>query len=294
MTELIIQDPIVENAISSQQDAFVKMAGGLVTFQKEAYFARQVLLKNTYTMKLAASNPESLMSAVMNIAAVGLTLNPAQKYAYLIPRDGQICLDISYIGLLKLATDCGSIKWAQAELVHGTDSFKYMGPGQKANHEFNPFGERGSVIGVYCTAKTSDGDYLTTVMSISDCHKIRDKSSAWTSKKSGPWKTDEGEMMKKTVIKRASKTWPKTEKAERLQTAIDVLNTYGEGSNFEEEKITENQTLILQSHVTKIENGEARLIKHLSAKYSREIKTCDELSKSEADYSIRFLEQYLD
>jgi recombination protein RecT len=37
------------------------------------------------------------------VAAIGITLNPASKLAYLVPRDGMVCLDISYMGLLHRA-----------------------------------------------------------------------------------------------------------------------------------------------------------------------------------------------
>jgi recombinational DNA repair protein RecT len=64
-------------------------------------------------------------------------------------------------------------------------------------------------------------------MQIDDIYDIRNRSSAWKSGRSCPWKTDEGEMIKKTVIKRAYKLWPKTD---RLDGAVHFLNTEnGEG-----------------------------------------------------------------
>jgi hypothetical protein len=64
-------------------------------------------------------------------------------------------------------------------------------------------------------------------MTIEDAYAIRDRSAAWKAGKSGPWKTDEGEMIKKTCVKQAYKYWPKTE---RLETAIHHLNeNNGEG-----------------------------------------------------------------
>jgi recombination protein RecT len=84
------------------------------------------------------------------------------------------------------------------------------------------------VVGVYVVAKTADGDYLTTAMSTDEINSIRDRSSAWKAwvkdKRKCPWVTDWGEMAKKTVVKRAYKYWPKTE---RLEQAIHHLNTDG-------------------------------------------------------------------
>lgn len=146
-----------------------------------------------------------------------------------MPRDGKICLDISYMGLMDLAIDSGSIRWGQAELVYANDTFGLNGIDQQPTHIRNPFAkDRGDVVGVYVVVKTADGDYLTDAMSVDEINAIRDRSSAWkawiSKQKSCPWLTDWGEMAKKTVVKRAYKYWPKTE---RLDTAIHHLNTDG-------------------------------------------------------------------
>jgi recombination protein RecT len=201
-----------------------------VSFEREAGFAIQQLSRNDYSMKIAMDNRQSVVDAVVNIAAIGISLNPAKKQAYLVPRDGRICLDISYIGLLDLAIQSGSVMWGQAELVYEQDGFSLNGFDKPPTHARNPFAkDRGAIVGVYVVVKTADGDYLTTTMQIDEVYDIRDRSSAWKAwmekKKKCPWVTDEGEMIKKTVIKRAYKLWPK---ADRLDTAIHHLNTVNE------------------------------------------------------------------
>lgn len=200
-----------------------------VVFQREAEFAIQVLSGSEYALKVALGNRQSVVNAVTNLAAIGLSLNPARKLAYLVPRDGKICLDVSYMGLVELAVASGSVRWAKAELVRAADQFELAGFGHPPSHKFNPFAkDRGEIVGVYCVAKTADGDYLTDTMSIDEVRDIRDRSSAWKAwiakQKKCPWVTDPGEMAKKTVLKRASKMWPKTE---RLDQAIHYLNNEG-------------------------------------------------------------------
>lgn len=218
---------LIEGAVSDARTQFEAVAiDRSLSFDREASFAIQCLTANDYTLGIAKKNPQSVINAVANVAAIGLSLNPAKKQAYLVPRKGAICLDIGYIGLLDLAIESGSILWGQAELVHSADRFVLNGVDKPPTHERDPFAkDRGDVIGAYVVVKTRDGDYLTTTMPIDELLSIRDRSEAWKAKQSGPWKTDPGEMMKKTVIKRAYKLWPKTD---RLSSAIHHLNTDGE------------------------------------------------------------------
>jgi recombination protein RecT len=129
------------------------------------------------------------------------------------------------MGLMDLAIGSGSILWGQSEIVHQQDVFEIHGFDKPPTHTRNPFATygRGEIIGAYVVVKTKDGDYLTTAMPITEIYNIRARSAAYK-KSQGPWVTDPGEMIKKTVIKRAYKMWPKTE---RLDAAIQYLNTEG-------------------------------------------------------------------
>lgn len=222
---------LITGDIYGAKDAFESvLSDRSINFEREAEFAIQVLQANEYALKLATGNRQSVINAVTNVAAIGISLNPAKKQAYLVPRDGKICLDISYMGLADLATASGSIKWVKAAIVYDTDKFSLNGFDKPPEHQFNPFGkDRGEPVGAYVVVKTADGDYLTEAMSAEEINDIRDRSSAWKAwiekKKKCPWVTDWGEMAKKTVIKRAYKTWPKTD---RLDEAIHHLNTDGE------------------------------------------------------------------
>ena len=215
-------------AIQTARGKFEEIASrsDLVTYAEESMFAMQQILKNDFTLETAISNPNSLKHAIINVAAVGLSLNPATKFAYLVPRDKEICLDISYMGLIKIATDTGSILWAKAELVYSMDSFEYCGAFNAPIHKADVFSkERGELVGVYCIARTRDGEYLTEVMTADDVEGIKEKSKAAKSKYS-PWVNFPGEMWKKSVIKRASKTWPKTDRSDRFDEAVHLINQH--------------------------------------------------------------------
>jgi recombination protein RecT len=217
---------VITDDIYSVRDSFVAVLSDRdINFEREAGFAIQAISRNDYTVGVAIKSRQSVIDAVTNIAAIGISLNPAKKQAYLVPRDGKICLDISYMGLMDLAMATGSIRWAQAALVHAEDVFVLNGFDKPPTHNYSPFAtNRGPVVGVYVVVKTADGEYLTHTMDIASAYAIRDRSPAWRKDKSGPWKTDEGEMVKKTCVKQAYKYWPKTE---RLEKAIHYLNTDG-------------------------------------------------------------------
>lgn len=259
------QEPLFCGALTEQT----------VTWAKESQFAIQYFQKNDFLAKTALSNPTSAQNAIINVAAIGITLNPASKLAYLVPRDGMVCLDISYMGLLHLAQSTGSIKWGQCKLVYSADTYESNGLDSAPTHKYNAFGERGEVVGGYCTVKTADDDYLTEEMSLAEIKTVEATSKA----KNGPWKTFWEEMARKTIVKRASKYWPK---AQRLDNAIHLLNE-DEGMHQEpvmphksEEDIREDERKRQQEVIERVQ------------------VLCDEMAKAETlfDLKIKFQEAF--
>lgn len=218
-------------AIKKVEPKFLKVAKHL-HFESEQGFAMALLRGNNYMMQAAISCPSSLAQAMASVADIGLSLNPAKKEAYLITRNiksengwqTRIFLEPSYMGLVNIATNTGSIEWVQARCVYAEDTFIDNGVGEKPTHTYEAFKkDRGEFVGVYCVAKAGD-DFLTTVMDVDDVHSIRDRSEAWKRNQSGPWKTDFEEMAKKAVIRNAFKTWPKTDKFARIEEAVHISN----------------------------------------------------------------------
>lgn len=225
---------LITGDIANSKAAFMSaLSNKSISFERESGFAIQMIAKNDYSLKVASGNRQSVIDAVTNIAAIGISLNPAKKQAYLVPRKNEICLDISYIGLLDIAIESGSIKWGQCKIVRANDNFELNRLDELPTHQYKPFAkndERGDIVGVYVVVKTCDGDYLTHDMPIDKIFEIRSRSESFK-RNSGPWVTDEEEMIKKTCVKQGYKYWPKTD---QLDKAIHYLNTDGgEGIPFD-------------------------------------------------------------
>jgi recombination protein RecT len=241
----------IQTLVYAEREHFAEvLSDKTINFEREAGYALQVLNSNEYMKKVALNNQDSLRASIQNVAAIGISLNPATKLAYLIPRKNKICLDISYMGMLHLAIDTGSICWGQAIIVRKKDIFELVGIDLPPVHKYNPFNvDRGEIVGVYVVAKTADGDYLTHSMPISAVNAIRDRSESWKAyvaddRKLCPWVTDEEEMIKKTCVKQAFKYWPKRE---RLSAAVDYINNEaGEGIDFVAEKAEQQAAVAVQ------------------------------------------------
>lgn len=228
---------VVQHAVTGARRPFEKISGQgghLVTWEKESMFALQALARNTLLQKC---EPHSIRDAVVNIASIGLSLNPALKHCALIPRYNtglkiyECHCDPMYQGLIAIATDSGAVISIRADVVREMDRedrrFWYRsGSDPHLHHEPDPFmkeKDRGEVIGAYAIAEIQGSKFPhITFMSIEEIENVRDKSELWKKHKKGPWKDWFVEMAKKTVIKRAQKTWPKG--TGRLEHAVQLAH----------------------------------------------------------------------
>ena len=90
----------------------------------------QIMGANDFLARTAMNNQSSLINAVVNVAAIGISLNPAEKEAYLVPRNGAVCLDISMLGLMRLAEPryrSNRMGWVQSDIVYEKDHFRMVG-----------------------------------------------------------------------------------------------------------------------------------------------------------------------
>lgn len=195
-----------------------------MNFNREAGFAIQILCNNPYLLKC---DSDSVKHAIVNVALTGLTLNPALKYAYLVPRkskDGVKCiLDLSYIGMIKILTDAGAVKNIDAGVIYSNDKYDFR-KGNDPYFKHQPaLSNRGQKIGAYAIAFLRDGGFQFDILGREDIEKIRATSESYKNeegRKYSPWETWEDEMWKKSALKRLFKLLPKTNFSDQLIAAI--------------------------------------------------------------------------
>ena len=209
--------------------------------RRELSFAKQIWddPKNEYLRK---ATPLSVAQSIVNVANIGLTLNPVSGEAYLVPRYDkyskaiQCHLEPSYKGFFKLLTDAGTVTSINPQVVYEGDEFD-VELGMNVSVKHKPFyitgNEQGKMKGAYCVATLPTGSKQFEYMTAEDIYKIRDSSESWKSfsagkAKSAIWNDWGGEMARKTVVRRIYKYLPKSSvksaEYEKIDAAISLMN----------------------------------------------------------------------
>lgn len=227
-----------DKKLSAQFSGKARSSGTDLKWAMESEFAMQLIKKSK---DLKECDPASVKESIINVALMGLSLNPLLGHCALIPRKinetYKVCaLNVMYKGLIHRVTSTGAMKWAKAKVVYANEVFELTeGTEVHIKHVIEKIAsKRGVMIGAYCIAKTDDGDLLIEYMDAEQINQVRSKSESEKSKYS-PWNNFPEEMWKKTVIRRAWKTWPSKDGMylEAMQAAMNKI----EPSNFQEKEV---------------------------------------------------------
>ena len=165
----------------------------------------------TKSPTLAQCTPESFMSCMLDLSAMGL--EPDGRRAHLIPfksRDkGTICtLVVDYKGLVELVRRNGDVARIHADVVKENDDFEYN-MGEVTKHTYSFKEERGEVVAAYVIIEFKGGSKQCEVMSRKDIEAIMKSSNGYKAakkfNKASIWDEHFEEMCKKTVFRRATK-----------------------------------------------------------------------------------------
>jgi recombination protein RecT len=178
-------------------------------------------------MDLLDCDRGSLLKACLSAAELGLSLNKSMGEADILKVwDGRLKKNVAqfrprYKGLMKLALQAGEVLKIESRLVYEKDVFEVEeGIEPRIIHKHG-LSDRGEKIGAYCVWKLKNGETQFEIMSKEEILSIRNRSSSKTKEGVvvGPWKTDEAEMWRKTVVRRASKYMPLSTEAQRAVMA---------------------------------------------------------------------------
>lgn len=204
-------------------------------------------------MDLLDCDRGSLLKACLSAAELGLSLNRNMGEADILKVwDGRLKKNVAqfrprYKGLMKLALQAGEVLKIESRLIHANDTFEVEeGVESRIIHKHG-LSNRGEMIGAYCVWKLKNGESQFEVMNKEQILGIRDRSSAKTKDGNivGPWKTDEAEMWRKTVVRRASKYMPLSTEAQRAVAADNHAEGVVEGDDY-----TDNGLEIADFHET--------------------------------------------
>jgi recombination protein RecT len=174
--------------------------------------------------KLLECSRESVMLFCMKCSETGLApIGPGGSWPVPYKNNKTNKVEMQFIpdyrGMVNCAKRAGCITDAYAEVVKENDEFEYT-LGLTPSLEHKPAkSERGKMVNAYCVFSLPDGTKRFTLMDKEEIEGIRKRSKAATS---GPWVTDESEMWKKTVVRRAMK--PFAGMSAELDAALEADN----------------------------------------------------------------------
>lgn len=227
--------------IRGEFEATVKSEGNSLLFNSEKVFFAQKLIQSYSLCNICGKNPVALRNAFLQAAATGLTMDPTQKLAWIIPQKGIPVYDISYKGLIRVAVDSNIIADAVVDLVFEHDRFQSNGLRKSPSHEYDPFGAKGALImtttdlgqvgerglfrGAYIDYRLPDGSTLVHFVPKDDIAAVREISNSWKNedkRHESPWANWPWAMVRKSIVRSGHNILPiRSNKLDRLVHLLD-------------------------------------------------------------------------
>ena len=273
--------------------------------KQEALFALQIL-NNPKNKFLQNATTDSVLTSIVNIAAIGLTLNPVVEEAYIIPRKKKVSkdnwvveahLEPSYKGMINLIVKSGLVTNISANVVYSGDYFDCDLGNNMLSHK--PYylnnKQKGDKICAYAIGFLVNGGKQIEIMPMNEIYMIRDTSESYKAEINGKaktsiWSTYEDEMIRKTLIKRLSKKFPRKQINNNLINALSLTNIDYQVKDWQINKIESllNTSTILDEQKQEIERQLSsltyqtanNLIEHLE---NNQLNPTDRLNMNQGD-----------
>ena len=167
----------------------------------------QQFIETVYTQlrtipHLSECSTASIFGGALLAAQTGLSLNPVQGHAYLVPFNNkdtgfQAQFILGYRGVSHLAWASGRIRDIQAGTVHENDTFIYERGMKPVLRHIPNFKDPGDVVLFYCLVNFIGGGHAASVLTKEE---VDMKHKKFSRAKSGPWFTHYEEMAQKSCL----------------------------------------------------------------------------------------------
>ena len=212
------EQPTIRDLVQKQQAAIeTQLAGAL----NSGAFVRAAISEISKSETLQQATPSSVLGSIMLAAQLKLEIGPALGHFYLTPRsesykDGDdkwqkrwTCLPIiGYQGLIELAYRSGRVLKIETFVVRKGDLFEYGANSERGRYfDWQPadFDQSRDWTDVVVTAQIAGGGLVWETL---PKDKILARRPAGWEK--GPWKTNEVEMARKTLVREVAPYLPKS------------------------------------------------------------------------------------
>ena len=165
--------------------------------------AKMVNIHMQSNPKLLDCSMGSVATVLMECARLGMGPDRTTGLVYLIPRSGQLTVQVGYKGLMKMAMRDGKVRSIDGNVFYRSEiesgKFKAHLCPARIDHEWSIDVDKSELVGAYARAVLNSGESIQVILDKADLEARKKKSVGGG--KSGPWKDDFKAMARKSAIK---------------------------------------------------------------------------------------------